>query len=119
MRKKEPHEFVGVKLPWRLVGNRDDPDEHTNYTIAKFERDFHKRDRTEAITDLLELALQVVEKKDVIKDSALLGYLKENLYHEKIVDWFATLPDDRVEALYGALKDEKEIRLRNKFHKNH
>jgi len=118
MKKKEPHDIVSVKIPWRILGNRDNPDDDPQFTIAKFERDYHKRDRSESINDLLELALQVVEKKDVIKDSALLQYLKENLYHEKIVDWFGTLDDDRVDALYGALKGEKEIRFQNKIQKH-
>lgn len=114
MQKKEPSDFVGIRLPHRILGNPEKPDTDISYTIAKFERDYRKSNRTEAIIDLLELALQVVQKKDLIKDNALLQYLKDNLYREQIVDWFATLPDERVDALFGAIKGEKEIRFRAK-----
>lgn len=100
---KEQKDFVGLRLRHSLLER-----------IDAFHAEYHKHDRTEAIADLLELALHVVQKREMIRDPAIVSFMKENLYNEKIVDWFSKLDDDRIDALYGALRSEKDIRLRSK-----
>lgn len=100
MVQQDPKDFLGMRVPHRLIEK-----------IDAFRVEYHKHSRTEAIIDLLELALLIVQKKNDIKDPALVDYLRENLYNEKIVDFFWELPQDRLEALYGAIRDAREFRF--------
>ena len=70
---------------------------------------------TQAITQLLQLALYIDTKKESLEDPEVVRYLKENLYNQQIVDWAFSLPEDRLSALLGLLKDAKEMKTRARF----
>jgi hypothetical protein len=73
----------------------------------------HKRQtKTEAITNLLETGAFVIEKAQSLQDPLVVKYLQENLYNMQLVDDIMGWPQDRVEAIIGALASERERRLR-------
>ena len=46
----------------------------------------HKKRKTEAITDLLEASLYIMENAQRLDDPQVVKYLKENLYNVQLVD---------------------------------
>lgn len=79
--------------------------------------EFRKRDRTETITELLQMALLILERKPTLEEHESIKYLRNNLYNTQLVDWVAELDQDRLEALYGVLSDERRIRFNTKMGK--
>lgn len=106
-RKKDYRISVTFRAPASLLDKLD-----------AVQSEYRKRDRTETIVDLLKTAMVILEKKPVLEDSDTVKYLRENLYNYQIVDWVAELNQDRLEALYAVLADERRIRLNNKFKKS-
>ena len=68
--------------------------------------------KTEAITELLETGLFVMEKAHSLQDPVMVKYFQENLYNVQLVDAIMEWPQDRVEAIIGVLGSERERRLR-------
>lgn len=54
----------------------------------------------------------VIEKAQILQDPSVVKYLQENLYNMQLVDDIMQWPQDRVEAIIGALASERERRLR-------
>ena len=72
----------------------------------------HKKSRTEAVMDLLEAALYIMENAQRLNDPSVVKYLQENLYNVQLVDDVTQWPQDRIEAIIGALVSERERRFR-------
>lgn len=68
--------------------------------------------KTEAITELLETGLFIMEKAHSLQDRVMVKYFQENLYNVQLVDDIMEWPEDRVEAIIGVLASERERRLR-------
>ena len=74
-----------------------------------------KKSRTDAIMDLLDTALYVMDNASRLEEPAVVKYLQENLYNVQLVDNITEWPQDRIEAIIGALASERERRLRLKI----
>ena len=74
-----------------------------------------KKSRTDAIMDLLYTALYVMDNASRLEEPAVVKYLQENLYNVQLVDDITEWPQDRIEAIIGALASERERRLRLKI----
>ena len=74
-----------------------------------------KKSRTDAIMDLLDTALYVMDNASRLEEPAVVKYLQENLYNVQLVDDITEWPQDRIEAIIGALASERERRLRLKI----
>jgi hypothetical protein len=72
----------------------------------------HKKSRTEAVMDLLEAALYIMENAQRLDDPVVVKYLQQNLYNVQLVDDVTRWPQDRIEAIIGALVSERERRFR-------
>jgi 1-acyl-sn-glycerol-3-phosphate acyltransferase len=103
---KERKDMLQLRIPFSLLDS-----------IYEFQSIHGRKTRTEAVIDLLRIALFVVEKSQELKDPAIVRYLQQNLYNLQIVDDIMTWSDDRVEAILGALKGEKDRRIRLKIGK--
>jgi hypothetical protein len=68
--------------------------------------------RTDAIIDLLEMALYIAENAERLDDPALVKYFKENLYNTQLVDEIMSWPPDMIDAILGVLTSERERRIR-------
>ena len=68
--------------------------------------------KTEAITELLETGLFIMEKAHSLQDRVMVKYFQENLYNVQLVDDIMEWPEDRVEAIIGVLASERERRFR-------
>jgi hypothetical protein len=75
----------------------------------------HKKSRTEAVMELLEAALYIMENAQRLQDPTIVKYLQENLYNVQLVDDIMNWPQDRIEAIIGALASERERRFRLKI----
>lgn len=80
--------------------------------IEVYREKYRKRVRTDAIIDLLEMALYIAENAQRLDDPALVKYFRENLYNTQLVDEIMSWPPDRVEAILGVLTSERERRIR-------
>jgi hypothetical protein len=50
-----------------------------------------------------------------LEEPAVVKYLQENLYNVQLVDDITEWPQDRIEAIIGALASERERRFRLKL----
>ena len=80
--------------------------------IEVYQEKYRKRVRTDAIIDLLEMALYIAENAERLDDPAMVKYFKENLYNTQLVDDIMSWPPDRVQAILGVLTSERERRIR-------
>jgi hypothetical protein len=80
------------------------------YRITK-----RRKRKTEAVIELLEVGVFVAEQADKLRDPVLVRYLQDNLYNLQLVDDMMEWPQDRIDAILGALASEKERRLRIKL----
>ena len=74
--------------------------------------------KTEAVTELLETGLFVMEKAHSLQDPVMVKYFQENLYNVQLVDDIMQWPQDRVEAIIGVLASERERRFRLRISKH-
>ena len=86
-------------------------------TLAEGIEGYRKKQRkrltkTEAIAELLETGLFVMEKAHSLQDPVMVKYFQENLYNVQLVDDIMQWSQDRVEAIIGVLASERERRLR-------
>jgi hypothetical protein len=103
--KQEPRDvIVAFRIP-RSMADR----------IDKYKKLHYKKSRTDAIMDLLDTALFVMDNAQLLEDPAVVKYLQENLYNVQLVDDVMEWPQDRIEAIIGALASEEERRLRLKI----
>lgn len=82
--------------------------------IDSYQSTHQKKRKTEAIIDLLEAALYIMENAQRLEDPAVVKYLQDNLYNVQLVDDIMHWPQDRIEAIMGALASERERRFRLK-----
>jgi len=87
--------------------------------IGSYQSLHHKKSRTEAIMELLEAALYIMENAQRLKDPAIVKYFQENLYNVQLVDDIVEWPQDRIEAILGVLTSERERRFRLKLGRNY
>ena len=83
--------------------------------IEVYQEKYRKKVRTDAIIDLLEMALYIAENAERLDDPALIKYFQENLYNTQLVDEIMSWPPDRVEAILGVLTSERERRIRSRM----
>ena len=83
--------------------------------IDNYQSLHRKKSRTDAILDLLDTALYVMDNASRLEEPAVVKYLQENLYNVQLVDDITEWPQDRIEAIIGALASERERRLRLKI----
>jgi hypothetical protein len=83
--------------------------------IESYQSLHHKKSRTEAVMELLEVALFIMENAQRLQDPSIVKYLQENLYNVQLVDDITEWPQDRIEAIIGALASERERRFRLKI----
>lgn len=86
--------------------------------IASYQSLYRKKSKTDAIVALLEAALYVMENARLLEDPEVVKYLRENLYNVQLADDIEKWPQDRIEAVIGALASEREMRLRLKIGKH-
>jgi hypothetical protein len=73
----------------------------------------HKRlTKTQIVIDLIELGLFIVQQAGALEQPELVNYLKKNLYNIQLVDDIMGWPQDRIDAILGALAAEKDRRIR-------
>ena len=92
-------------------------------TLAEQIEDYRKRQpkwqsKTQVITYLLQVGLFIVEKAQSLGDPTTVRYLREHLYNMQLVDDIMEWPQDRIEAVIGALAGERERRFRLKLGKH-
>lgn len=85
------------------------------HMIGEFRKKYHLRTESEGIIELLQIGLFVDGKRDNLEDPEVVKHLRDNLYNERLVDWIYDLPDDRLDALFGAFRSAKELRFRTKL----
>jgi|SRR5581483_9498330 len=102
---QEPRDVIIAFRITRSLSNR----------ISNFQSKSHKKSRTDAIMNLLEKALFVMENAEKLEDPEIVQYLRKNLYNVQLVDNIVEWPQDRIEAILGALVSEKERRFRLKL----
>ena len=83
--------------------------------IDNYQSLHRKKSRTDAILDLLDTALYVMDNASRLQEPEVVKYLQENLYNVQLVDDITEWPQDRIEAIIGALASERERRLRLKI----
>jgi hypothetical protein len=83
--------------------------------IGEFRKKYHLRTESEGIIELLQIGLFVDSRRDDLEDPEVVKHLRDNLYNERLVDWIYELPDDRLDALFGAFRSAKELRFQNKL----
>jgi hypothetical protein len=83
--------------------------------ILSYQSQYRKKSKTDAIITLLDSALYIMENARRLEDPEVVKYLRENLYNVQLVDDIMDWPQDRVEAIIGALASERERRLRLKL----
>jgi hypothetical protein len=83
--------------------------------VLEFRKKYHLKTETEAIIQLLQVALFVDNVREQLRDPEIVRYLSDNLYNERLVDWIFELPNDRLEALFGAFKSAKDLRFQRKM----
>jgi len=83
--------------------------------IDNYQSLHRKKSRTDAILDLLDTAFYVMDNASRLEEPAVVKYLQENLYNVQLVDDITEWPQDRIEAIIGALASERERRLRLKI----
>lgn len=83
--------------------------------IDRFRKMYQKKSRTEGIIDLLGIALYIVDNAGKLQDPDVVKYLQQNLYNVQLVDDIMEWPQDRIEAIIGALASEKDRRIRLKI----
>jgi len=83
--------------------------------IDNYQSLHRKKIRTDAILDLLDTALYVMDNASRLQEPEVVKYLQENLYNVQLVDDITEWPQDRIEAIIGALASERERRLRLKI----
>lgn len=54
--------------------------------VEDYQRRYHKRARTDAIFELLETALYIMDNVQKLEDPALVKYFQQNLYNVQLVD---------------------------------
>jgi len=83
--------------------------------IDNYQSLHRKKSRTDAILDLLDTALYDMDNASRLQEPEVVKYLQENLYNVQLVDDITEWPQDRIEAIIGALASERERRLRLKI----
>jgi hypothetical protein len=83
--------------------------------IGRYQLIHHKKSRTDAIFDLLEAALYIMDNAGRLGDPAVVKYFQDNLYNVQLVDDIMEWPQDRIEAIIGVLASERERRFRLKI----
>lgn len=83
--------------------------------VEAYQAKYRKRARTDAITDLVETGIYIMENVSRLEDRALVKYFRENLYNVQLVDDVMDWPPDRIEALIGVLASEKDRRIKLKI----
>lgn len=79
-------------------------------------RNVNKRlTKTQATVDLIELGLFIVQKAGALEQPELVTYLKQNLYNVQLVDDIMEWPQDRIDAILGALASERSRRIQLRF----
>jgi len=80
--------------------------------IEAYQAKYHKRGRTDAVIELLDIALYIMDNVERLDDPAHVKYFRENLYNVQLVDDIMSWPQDRIEAIIGVLTSERERRFR-------
>jgi hypothetical protein len=66
--------------------------------IDNYRLKYRSKSRTEAVTDLLEVALFIINNASKLEKPAVVKYLQENLYNVQLVDDITEWPQDRIEG---------------------
>ncbi|GEM_PF-6785290 len=102
---QEPRDVIIAFRITRTLSNR----------ISSYQFSYRKKSRTDAVMTLLESALYVMDNASRLEDPETVKYLRDNLYNVQLVDDITRWPQDRIEAVLGALVSEKERRFRIKL----
>jgi hypothetical protein len=78
--------------------------------IENYERKNRVRNRTEAINQLLEIALIVIEHKELLKDEHLKEEIIDQLREGGLVDYFRTLSTKDLTILNSIVRNEVDSR---------
>lgn len=80
--------------------------------VEDYQTRYRKKARTDAIFELLETGIHIMENVRRLDDPALVKYFQENLYNVQLVDDIMEWPQDRIEAIIGVLASERDRRIR-------
>jgi hypothetical protein len=78
--------------------------------IENFEKEYRFKNRTDAINKLLEIALKIVEHKEILKDEHLKQEITNQLREGGLVDYFTKLSNKEIEILHSIVRNEFESR---------
>jgi hypothetical protein len=83
----------------------------TAQKIDNYQSLHRKKSRTDAIMDLLEVALYIMDNAQRLADPTVVKYFQDNLYNVQLVDDITVWPQDRIEAIIGVLASERQRRF--------
>jgi hypothetical protein len=78
--------------------------------VEEFEKKQRCKTRTDAINALLEIALIVVEHKDILKDEHLKDEITQQLREGGLVDYFRKLTDKDLAIMNSIVRNEVDAR---------
>jgi len=78
--------------------------------IEEFEKKNRCKTRTDAINNLLEIALIVIEHKDILKDEHLKEEITHQLREGGLVDYFRKLTDKDLAIMNSIVRTEVNAR---------
>lgn len=83
--------------------------------ITDFREKYHIKTETQAVIELLKIGLFVDAKQQELQNPEIIEFLREHLFSEELVDWIYSLSTDRLEALFGAFRDARDLRYKSKI----
>ena len=83
--------------------------------IAEFRQRNRLGTETRAIVELLEVALYVDDVRQQLNDPQIVEFLRARLYDQQLIDWIYDLPNDRLDALFGAFSTARDLRFQKKL----
>lgn len=92
---------IGLRLSRRMIER-----------VEEYQARCHKNNRTEALVDLVDLGLFVMDNLENLERPEIVQSLRQNLYNIQLVDDIMSWPQDRIEALLAVLASERDRRIR-------
>lgn len=79
--------------------------------LQDIQKELDLDDFTQALKYAAKIGVFIHKRRQDLQDPPIVAFLKDNFRNELLIDWFASLQDDDIRALYGAIADERRSRL--------
>jgi hypothetical protein len=83
--------------------------------VKNFQAKYHLRTESSAIIELLRVGLFVDSRRAQLQDPALVKFLETHLYDQLLFDWILGLDESRLNALFAAFRDARELRYKDRL----